>query len=68
MDVISPEKLINSDGINRDRYEEKYGFHFRPSTRAIAHEQQEHPRQQDHCVTVGKLPAAGISVTPKGEG
>ncbi len=38
LDVISPEELVNSDGVDRDRDEEKYGFHFPQSARAVAHE------------------------------
>jgi hypothetical protein len=67
LDLIRPKKLPCSHCINRNRNHEKRDFADPDFRWAIACQYQKHPGKQNHGVAIGKLPASGVSVTPKNE-
>src|ERR1700756_4899213 len=66
MHIPSPKKFICRQHIDRNRDKKQRHFDYRQFRWPIACYQKKHPRQQDHAVTIGKLPAARVSMTPQG--
>src|SRR5438094_6365785 len=67
MNYFCPEELVNRDGIHGDGDDEERGFRCCYLATAVLNDQQEHPGQQDHAVSVRELPATGVSMTPEKE-
>ncbi len=67
LDLLGPKKLPSSHGVNRNRNHEKRDFADADFRWAIACQYQKHPRKENHGVAIRKLPASGVSMTPKNE-
>ena len=62
--ILGPEKFINRHNVDRDRDGEQHRLSGRDPARPVADEEEKHPREQNHGVTIGELPAARIAVEP----
>src|SRR5438093_12659797 len=67
LDLVGPKKLPSSHCINRNRDHEKRDFADADFRWAVPCQHKKHPRKENHGVAIRKLPASGVSMTPKNE-
>ena len=67
LDLVGPKKLPGSHCVNRNRNHEKRDFTDADFRSATACQQKKHPGKENHGVAIRKLPASGVSMTPKNE-
>ena len=67
MDHGRPKKFIDCQTIDQNRQNKERYFRSCQAARAVPNHQQKHPGQQNHGVTIRKLPAARIAMTPEDE-
>jgi len=67
LDLVGPKKLPRSHCVNRNRNHEKRDFADADFRWAIACQYQKYPGKENNGVAIRKLPASGVSMTPKNE-